>query len=72
MMAMIINLPRSKGKVEDLKRKAKIVLFLLEGKLGIGHTRWLPMVYPMSYSSSTLIQFQGIWVNYPQWNIENY
>ena len=34
-----INLSKTKGKVEDLNNKAKSTISL-EGKLGIGHTRW--------------------------------
>ncbi|MGC1514700.1 MAG: glutamine--fructose-6-phosphate aminotransferase, partial [Maribacter sp.] len=33
-----INLSKTKGKVEDLKNKAKSIS--LEGSIGIGHTRW--------------------------------
>ncbi|MDX1328527.1 MAG: glutamine--fructose-6-phosphate aminotransferase, partial [Arenibacter sp.] len=34
-----INLSKTKGKVDDLKKKAQASMSL-KGSLGIGHTRW--------------------------------
>ncbi|WP_281541532.1 glutamine--fructose-6-phosphate transaminase (isomerizing) [Maribacter aestuarii] len=66
-----INLAKTKGKVEDLKKKS-IETISLEGTLGIGHTRWATHGVPNDVNSHPHYSNSGDLVIIHNGIIENY